>query len=127
MIGPVMSKRAAEIAATSGRPAPCYRRARRPGPRMLSEDGCGRSARGVILDRYGSRRGGASGRRGDLEPAADLVQALAHARQSDALRDEFAAPSAEQAANAEEVGHALAGILDRQHDPSPVGAARRIR
>src|SRR5262249_33073695 len=55
------------------------------------------------------------------EPPADLLQALAHARQPDTPRGGVLL--ADQLTHAADARHAFAGILDRQHDSVPVRCA----
>src|SRR5262245_53712563 len=63
----------------------------------------------------------------DLEPPADLTQALAHACQADAGRSAKVGGSVAQAANAAAyLGHAFAGVLDGQHGVPPVRGALAI-
>src|SRR5262249_337519 len=75
----------------------------------------------LVPDRYNCPDGGASHHGIDFEPSADLLQALAHARQPDALRGGVLL--ADQLTHAVDARHAFAGILDCEHDSVPVRCA----
>src|SRR5215475_4446566 len=72
----------------------------------------------LVPDRYNCLDGRASHHGIDIEPSADLMQALAHARQPDALRG--AVVSTDQSTHTADTRHAFAGILDCEHDSVPV-------
>src|SRR5262249_44422020 len=75
----------------------------------------------LVPDRYNRLDGRASHHGIDFEPSADLLQALAHTRQPDALRGGVV--STDQLTRAADARHTFAGILDRQHDSVPVRCA----
>src|SRR5262249_36037303 len=72
----------------------------------------------LVPDRYNCLDGRASHHGIDFEPSADLMQALAHARQPDALRG--AVLSTDQLTHAADDRHALARIVDCEPDTIPV-------
>src|SRR5262245_2203626 len=67
-----------------------------------------------VPDGYNCLDGRASHHGIDFEPSADLMQALAHARQPDTPRGGVLL--ADQLTHAADARHAFASILDRQHD-----------
>src|SRR5262249_59615338 len=75
----------------------------------------------LVPDRYNRLDGRASHHGIDFEPSADLLQALAHARQPDTLRGGVLL--ADQLTCAADSRHAFAGILDRQYESVPVRCA----
>src|SRR5262249_15858845 len=83
----------------------------------------------LVPDRYNCLDGRASHHGIDFEPSADLMQALAHARQPDALRG--AVLSTDQLTHAADDRHALARILACDHDtipaPSPLAHETVLR
>src|SRR5262249_8343977 len=82
-----------------------------------------RSNRRVIPDRHDSLEHGVPWDGIDLQPAADLAQALAHARKAHAMPGPRTPGEVDQAPYAVGLRHADAGVLDGQHD---VLAARRL-
>src|SRR5262249_30173965 len=75
----------------------------------------------LVPDRYNRLDGPASHPGIAFETSADLLQALAHARQPDAPRGGVLL--ADQLTHAADARQAFAGILDRQHDSVPVRCA----
>src|SRR5262249_6217259 len=92
----------------------------RTGARHAEPGRVGRIALG-FPDRYDCPDGSASHHGIDFEPSADLLQALAHARQPDTPRGGVLL--ADQLTHAADARHASAGILDCKHDSVPVRCA----